>query len=78
MILAIQGPDGSGFNALKHIKQNANAPIVIILTNHPESRQSCLNAGADYFLDKSVEFDQIPVVLKQIKQDDESDSYSVA
>lgn len=69
LILAIQMPGGSGFDTLKHIKQNGNAPIVIILTNYPELRQSCLEAGADYFLDKSIEFDQIPGVLEQIKQD---------
>jgi len=70
LILAIQMPDGSGFDTLKLIKQHSDAPIVIVLTNHPEFRQSCLDAGADYFLDKSIEFDQIPSVLAKVKQND--------
>lgn len=72
LILAIQMPRGSGFDALKHIKQHSDAPIVIVLTNHPEFRQSCLDAGADYFLDKSIEFDQIPDILAQIIQNNAS------
>lgn len=70
--MAIQMPEGSGFDALKHIKQNSDAPIVIVLTNHPEFRQSCLDAGADYFLDKSIEFEQIPDILAQINQNNAS------
>jgi len=72
LIIAIQMPEGSGFDALKHIKENSDAPIVIVLTNHPEFRQSCLDAGADYFLDKSIEFEQIPDILAQINQNNAS------
>ena len=72
LILAMQMPGGSGFDALKRIKQYTDAPIVIVLTNHPEFRQSCLDAGADFFLDKSIEFDQVPVILAQINQINDS------
>jgi DNA-binding NarL/FixJ family response regulator len=49
--------------------------MVIILTNYPYPgyRQRCLNAGADFFLDKSTEFDQIPKLLERLKQTSESD-----
>jgi DNA-binding NarL/FixJ family response regulator len=72
LILAMPMPEGSGFDALKRIKQHADAPIVIVLTNHPEFRQSCLDAGADFFLDKSIEFDQVPGILAQINQINDS------
>jgi len=44
--------------------------MVIILTNYPYPgyRQKCMNAGADFFLDKSTEFDQIPELFERLKQ----------
>jgi len=40
------------------------------LTNYPYPayRQKCLQAGADFFLDKSTEFDQIPELIAQHKE----------
>lgn len=69
VILDIWMPDGSGIDILQNIKQDEAAPMVIILTNYPYPgyRQRCLQAGADYFLDKSTEFDQIPKLLEQLK-----------
>lgn len=69
VILDIQMPDGSGIDVLRTIKQAEAAPMVIILTNYPyqKHRETCLKAGADFFLDKSIEFDQIPKLLEQFK-----------
>ena len=43
--------------------------IVIMLTNHsgPEYRRACLDAGANFFLDKTNEFQKIPDILDQLK-----------
>ena len=73
VILDIHMPEGNGLEVLRTIKQDGVGPVVIILTNYPYPgyRQKCLQAGADFFLDKSAEFDQIPVVLKRLKQDAE-------
>lgn len=70
VILDIRMPDGSGIDVLLAIKQNESAPIVIVLTNYPYPayRQKCLQAGADFFLDKSTEFDQIPELFEWYKQ----------
>lgn len=70
VILDIRMPGGSGIDVLQTIKQAETAPTVIILTNYPYRgyRQKCLQAGADFFLDKSTEFDQIPTLLEQFKQ----------
>jgi DNA-binding NarL/FixJ family response regulator len=71
VILDIRMPGGSGIDVLQHLKQDQMAPIVIILTNypHPAYRQKCFQVGADFFLDKSTEFDQIPSLFEQIRRD---------
>jgi DNA-binding NarL/FixJ family response regulator len=70
VILDIHMPEGSGIDVLRSIKQDGVGPMVIILTNYPypEYRQKCLQAGADFFLDKSAEFDQIPALVERLKQ----------
>ena len=70
VILDIRMPGGSGIDVLRTIKQDETAPIVIILTNYPYPgyRQKCMNAGADFFLDKSIEFDQIPKLFERFRQ----------
>jgi DNA-binding NarL/FixJ family response regulator len=71
VILDIHMPDGSGIDVLQTIKQDEPAPVVIVLTNYPYPayRQKFLQAGADFFLDKSTEFDQIPELFERYKQD---------
>jgi DNA-binding NarL/FixJ family response regulator len=70
VILDIRMPGGSGIDVLQTIKQSEPAPMVIILTNYPYPayRQKCLQDGADFFLDKSTEFDQIPELFERYKQ----------
>ena len=70
VILDIRMPGGSRIDVLQRIKQDEVTPIVIILTNYPfpAYRQKCLQAGADFFLDKSTEFDQIPKLFEQFKR----------
>jgi len=59
---------GSGIDVLQDIKQGHAAPIVMILTNfpYPQYRKKCADAGADFFFDKSTEFDKVPEVLKKL------------
>ncbi len=75
VILDIRMPDGSGIDVLQTIKQDEPAPVVIVLTNYPYPayRQKCLQVGADFFLDKSTEFDQIPELFERYKQSAEAD-----
>jgi DNA-binding NarL/FixJ family response regulator len=70
VILDIQMPGGSGIDILKHIKKEQPATVVIILTNYPypQYRQRCMDEGADFFFDKSTEFDKITRVFKQLVQ----------
>ena len=68
VILDIRLCKGSGINVMREIKKEEPSPTVIILTNYPNNlyRMKCMNGGADFFLDKSTEFEQIPVILKEM------------
>ena len=69
LILDMAMPGGGGFNVLQAVKQQPSTPLVIVLTNHPAYRKRCLEAGADYFFDKSAEFDQLLALLERLKPD---------
>ena len=68
VILDIQMPGGSGIEVLKHIKKEQPATVVIILTNYPypQYRQECMDEGADFFFDKSLEFGRVIEVCKEL------------
>ena len=70
IILDLNMPGGGGYKALKQIKTEKQAPIVIIFTNYPQSvyRERCSAAGAEYFLDKSNDFRLIPGLLAGINE----------
>jgi len=50
----------NGINLIHEIKNNHNSKV-IVLTNEssPAIRKKCIKVGADYFLDKSLEFDKV-------------------
>ena len=73
MILDIQLLSGTGMEVLQDIKKVESAPIVIIATNFPEFRSSYLNAGADFFFDKSTEFHRIPLVVGTLMKQKQSE-----
>jgi DNA-binding NarL/FixJ family response regulator len=68
-IIDIQLPDGSGIDLLSKIKNTHKGTLVIMLTNYPYSiiRKRCDELGADYFFDKSTEFDKVLEVLENRK-----------
>ncbi len=70
VILDILMPGGSGIDVLQNVKQDEVTPTVIILTNYPFPgyRQKCLQAGADFFLDKTTEFEQIPMLFERLRR----------
>jgi DNA-binding NarL/FixJ family response regulator len=63
--LDIRMPGGSGIALLDEVKRRRSPPIVIVLTNYPtpQYREHCRKAGADHFLDKSSQFDQVVEIL---------------
>ncbi len=70
VILDIRMPGGSGMDVLQAIKQEKQAPMVIMLTNYPypQYRKKCLGLGADYFFDKSTEFEKVTELFKQLRR----------
>jgi len=67
-ILDINLQPGSGIDVLKAVKKHNPAIKVVMLTNYTDEIyvNRCMNAGADYFFDKSHEFMQVGAVLKQL------------
>ena len=70
-ILDLRMPKGSGADVLCDIKKLDPTPKVIMLTNypHPENREKCMDGGADYFFDKSTEFQKVVSVLMDMLLD---------
>lgn len=68
VILDIRLPDISGMNLIKYIKKSNPHTQIAMLTNYPYAsyRTRCAELGADYFFDKSKEFDQLPVIMTQL------------
>jgi len=71
VILDVRMPPGSGVDVLQTIKRLAPPPKVIVLTNYPypQYRKRCMDAGADYFLDKSADFEKLEPLLKRMAKD---------
>jgi DNA-binding NarL/FixJ family response regulator len=68
VILDIQMPDGSGYEALRAIKEIDEDALVMMLTNYadPIFRQACMRAGANYFFDKTTEFHRVSELLNEL------------
>jgi DNA-binding NarL/FixJ family response regulator len=62
--------EGNGLNVLRLVSQMIwiRLPVLIVLTNHPhpEFEKACRTLGADYFFDKSTEFDEFSDLLKKL------------
>jgi DNA-binding NarL/FixJ family response regulator len=70
LILDLQMPGGSGLDVLRAIRTDFPHLYVLICTNYPypRYREECLTAGANFFLDKSAEFEKIPAILRELIQ----------
>jgi DNA-binding NarL/FixJ family response regulator len=67
VILDIRMPGGNGIEALRAIKQITSSKVIMLTAYpYPQYRAKCMQLGADYFLDKNDEFDQIARVLEEI------------
>jgi DNA-binding NarL/FixJ family response regulator len=68
VILDLQMPGGTGLDVLRAIRKDHPYLFVLVCTNYPYSqyRQECLSAGANFFLDKSSEFEKIPAILREL------------
>ena len=69
VLLDIHLPDKSGVEVLRHIKENQLPITVIMLTNQTEEyyKTLCTEIGADYFIDKSSGFEEIPGIINSLQ-----------
>ena len=67
-ILDVHLPDGSGIKVLAAVKQRFVGIRGIVLTNYTSAqhRTAAADAGAEYFLDKSADFERIPEILGRL------------
>ncbi|MDD4870266.1 MAG: response regulator transcription factor [Kiritimatiellae bacterium] len=65
VILDISMPGGGGIEVLKQLKTINHSAVVIMLTNYPyeEYRQQCQIEGANYFFDKTKDFQKVVDVM---------------
>ena len=68
VVLDIKLRGGSGVSVLYELKYHKPSIKTIMLTNYatPEFRQRCLSLGADYFFDKTCEFEKVKDVLQAL------------
>lgn len=71
MTLDIQLAVGTGIEVLGLIRHLYPEMIIIILTNYAQLqyRTRCLAAGADFFFDKSSEFEQVIELFGRMRSD---------
>ena len=72
LVLDLHMPGGSGLDVLRATRPALPGLRVLVCTNYPHAkyRQECLAAGADYFMDKSTEFEKIPSILRELMRKD--------
>lgn len=65
VVVDLRMPEGSGLSLLKAVKTIDKAIPVIVLTNfaYAQYRAECRAAGADYFFDKSSEFERVAEIV---------------
>ena len=70
-ILDIRMPELSGIEVLKKIRELKIKVKVCILTNYayPIYKKRCIEAGADYFLRKTEDFEEIETIVRDILLD---------
>lgn len=78
VILDIRLDEGTGYDVLEKIKVPNQPPVVVVLTNYPypQYRAKYMQAGADFFFDKSTELDSALDVLKGLGEKGPPDGLS--
>jgi DNA-binding NarL/FixJ family response regulator len=71
VILDLQMPKISGLEILPRIKEFDPPPVVVVLTNYSTGplKVMCTRKGADFFFDKSTEFERAIAVIEGMCQE---------
>src|SRR5438309_6732660 len=69
VVVDMRLPDGDALEVVAAAKRLIPQPAVVVLTNYgyDQLRATCLEAGADQFLDKRTEFDQLPAIVADLR-----------
>ena len=72
--IKLSNDHGSGIDVLNRVRPELPGLKAIVLSNYatPQHLKASTEAGAEYFLDKSVDFERIAEILRQFH--DESDA----
>lgn len=70
LVVDVELRQGNGIGVIRHareIQDDKRPPLIVVLTNYalPMVRQWCLGAGADHFLDKMRQFDQVQPLIER-------------
>jgi len=67
-ILDVNLPDRSGIELLKYVKSKSSKTVVIMCTNQGSDhyRQFLTKHGANFFLDKSKDFEKLPSLITSL------------
>jgi len=69
VIMDIRMPGNDGIFAIETIKKGKrNKPRIIVFTNYPylQYRKKCMDAGADFFFYKALEFEKLIKLVKDL------------
>lgn len=68
VLLDLKLKDGSGFDVLRFVRGQTEPPVVVVLTNYASGlyREKGAALGAQYFFDKSTEFEAAVGVLHEL------------
>ena len=69
VVLDISLPDGNGIEVLEAVKgPRRSRPMIIMLSNfaHEPYRERCMELGAEYFFDKSAQFEEAVDVIDEL------------
>jgi len=71
VLLDINLPDKNGIELLRSIRESRRNCEVIMVTNHTDKyyQQQCIELGANYFLDKTNDFELIPGIISKLNYD---------
>ena len=69
LILDIRMPGGTGIDVLETIQVNTRPPMVIVFTNfyHSQYLKRCMQLGADYFFDKSIDIEKLVDIVNTFR-----------
>jgi DNA-binding NarL/FixJ family response regulator len=71
IVLDLHLREDSGLALLPELRREARDAVLVVLTNHASDlhRRRCEERGADYFLDKSNDFDRIVEIVASARAD---------